>query len=169
MARRRSTGKTIDFKSWSAIPGIVIDPIGADTTSIGGALSFSGPATILRCRGSVKAMFDETKQVGDNASFTFGLGIVSTDAFNAGAGSVPDPEAEPEYPWLWWGHLDLQSFVAAGEEAWGTTNQQLEVDTKAMRRMKPGESLIWVVETTSFSGAPVSIVEIGITRVLIGT
>jgi len=165
MARR---GKTIDYKEWRSITGLS-GAISTDTTTGGGALGFTAPGTILRARGRVMAFFDESQQVGDIITLTWGLGIVSTDAVAAGAASMPDPADEPEYPWLWWGDMDLASNLAAGVNAWGISAQQLEVDTKAMRRIKPGQSLVWIVQSTGAAGTPVTQLEIGQTRVLIGT
>ena len=114
-------------------------------------------------------MMDQSKQVGDRIRLTFGLGIVSTDAATLGSTAVPDPGGEPDYPWLWWGTMDLLSYLAVGNESWGTSRQIVDVDTKAMRRFKPGQSLIWIVEAASVSGAPVTDVIFHQTRVLIGT
>ncbi len=127
------------------------------------------PATILRCRGYVQAYLDATRQVGDIMVVTAALGIVSTDAFNLGATAFPDPADEPAYPWLWWGQMTLESTLAAGDDAWGLSAQRLEVDTKAMRRWKPDETLTWVFQTTQVAGAPVTIIVNSDTRVLIGT
>ena len=168
MASRRP-GRTIDYKSWAAIPGLVDEILASETGSAGG-LAFTEPATILRCRGYVKAMFDESMQVGDIIILAFALAIVSTDAFGvASGGGLPDPIAEPEYSWLWWGEIRLDAFTAAGENAWGTSAQLLEVDTKAMRKIKPRETLTMVFEVGTIAGAPVTYIDIGQTRVLIGT
>ena len=166
MARGR--GRTIDYKVWLAIPSSNAT-VSTNTTTGGGSLAFSGPGTILRCRGFVQAHFDATVQVGDILGLTFALGIVSTDAATVGATVLPDPTADADYPWLWWGDMILRSELAAGPGAWGISAQRLEVDTKAMRRFKPNESLIWVMQSSIASGAPATEVSFGQTRVLIGT
>ena len=169
MARRFSPrgGKVIDMKEWDAIPS-VSQELSTNTTISGGALSFGAPFTILRARGWVQATFDETMQAGDFLKVSFGLGIISTDAFNAGS-AQPDPGAEPEYPWLWWGVIELEAFAAAAQNVWGTTAQRLEVDTRSMRKVKPGQSLVWVAQTSDAAGAPVTKVTMGQTRVLVGS
>jgi len=170
MARRYA--RTIDFKQWDLIPAIVLEETGV-ATNLGGGLGFLAPQTILRCRGEVSIQFDETAQAGDRAAITFGLGIVSSDAFAAGAGSVPDPGGEPEYPWLWWGSIEIEAIIAAsawtGGYGWGPSAGRLEVDTKAMRKVKPGETLCWVAQTTLATGAPTMIIKLNQTRVLVGT
>ena len=173
MAFRRGGGsrrfsKTIDFKQWTSIP-TVRSTLTADSTLLGGSLAFAVPATILRVRGYVSGQFDSTKQVGDRIDLTWGFAVLSTDAVSAGPTVLPDPGDEPNYPWLWWMDMDLESHIAAGEEAWGTTAQRYEVDSKAMRKVKPGESLVGLVQARGAAGAPVTIVHFGETRVLIGT
>jgi len=169
MARSRSRGaKVIDFKDWRSIAGFQVNSA-ADTTNIANALAFTAPGTILRCRTFISAAMDATKQVGDEMIITFGLGIVSSDAVAVGGSAMPDPGGEPEYPWLWWGEVVVDAQVAAGEESWGTSAQRYEVDTKSMRRVKPGQSLVWVIQNQGTAGAPTVRQIIGQTRVLVGT
>ena len=168
MARRHG-GKTIDYKSWVDIPATQF-AISGEATAIGNPRDFTAPATVLRVRSTITAYFDESVQVGDELNFTFGLGIVSTDAAALGLTAVPDPASDVEYPWLWWGTMCLQSVLAAGgERPWGMTAQILHVDTKAMRRVKPKESILWVIQSTGQVGSPVTNVQIHQSRMLIGT
>ena len=141
----------------------------ASGTSIGGILTFAEPATILRCRGFCQASFDATMQVGDSIDVTWGLGIVSADAAAVGASAVPDPETDPEYPWLWWDSMQLRSNLAAGVNAWGLSAQRIDIDTKAMRWVKPQQALLLVAQIGTIAGAPVTDLEFGNIRVLVGT
>ena len=171
MARGRvytRPAKKIDFKEWVGIPSLSTAQV-ADTTVLGGSLAFAIPATILRVRGAVQAAMDSTMQIADEMEITWGLGIISSDAFAAGAGSVPDPAGEIEYPWLWWGTMFLRSEIAAGLNNWGTSAQRLEVDTKAMRKVKPGQSLAWILQTSATVGAVAVNMDFHKSRVLIGT
>ena len=165
MARR--VGKKIDFKQWVAIPSIALD-INTVTTTLGASIAFAVPLTILRIRGEVVINMDGA---ADNASnqVTVGLGIISSDAFAAGAGSVPEPATESEYPWMYWYSTPLRvaDFSAIATEASQiAAASRLVVDSKAMRKVKPGESLVWVIET---SAAIAINVTVGVTRVLVGT
>ncbi len=171
-ARKMARGhqKKIDFKFWQTIPFLSSEHTTA-TTLLGGSLAFVSPATILRMRGYWEAKFDETAQAGDTMRVVAALGIISTDAFAAGSGSVPDPASEPEYPWLWWDEMFLEAIVTTATSlspAFGMTYQRHEVDSKAMRKVKPGESLIWVAQTATVAGAPTTIISLGGTRTLIG-
>ena len=170
MARGRvltRPGKKIDYKQWSATPSIRLG-VTTDTTVVGGSIGFTFPATILRARGSIVATLEAPIAAGDMAKFTFGLGIISTDSFTAGT-SVPDPAGEPDYPWLWWTEFALTTEVATINDSFGLHSHRVEVDTKAMRRVKPGQSLAWILQRADIAGDPPATVHIAQTRVLIGT
>ncbi len=168
--RRQTHGKKIDFKQWDAAPGLLTDPI-SNQTILGGGLSFAVPATLLRFRGYVAAQMGESGiAILDRMIITVGLCIVSTDAFTVGASAVPDPSGEPEFPWIWWKEFKLESGSAVDPaEGWGPRAQRYEIDSKAMRKIKPGETFTYVVQATSTVGAALVHVDIGQVRVLIGT
>ena len=163
-------GKKIDFKQWIGLPGLS-DSQTAAGTIIGGSLAFAIPATILRIRPvRLYAAFDATQQAGDTMDLAFAIGIASTDAVTLGATAIPDPQGEVEFPWLWWGAFALRSFVnAQPSDSWGVNGQLLESDTRAMRKVKPGESLFWAIQLSGATGAPVTLIEIEQARVLVGT
>ncbi len=161
-------GRKLDNKSWSFIPFFGTSFAG-DATFVGGSILFLVPATILRIRGAVQFHFDAAKQVGDEINITLGLAVASTDAVAAGAGSMPDPGGEPEFPWLWWGDFFLHAESTGAQEVWGLTSQRVVVDSKAMRKVKPGQSLVWVGESSQQVGAPATFLDFMRTRVLIGT
>ena len=169
MARRAfpTRGRKIDFKQWDAAPGIITE---ASTTGnvLSGSLAFSIPATILRWRSYFSVMFDETAQVGDRGIYTYAIGVFSTDA--VAAAEVPDPAAEPEYPWVFWTEMRLDAFQTLGPTGgWGSQAQRYEVDSKAMRKIKPGESLVALIQVTNLAGAPNALIDMAQLRVLIGT
>ncbi len=168
MARRRfvSRGRTIDFKQWSSIPGI-----SADAAAIGiigaSSLAFAEPVTVLRIRGGGVACLDGAVD-GDTNNIAVAIGVVSTDAAAAGTGSLPDPIQEPEYDWLYWEEFSLKNALAIAAEASSDIfhSVRFRFDTKAMRKIKPGSSLIMVVQTGT--AVPID-VELDQARVLIGT
>ncbi len=166
MARR--PGKTIDFKQWRSIASTNFTG-SVNAVFVGPRMDFVDPATILRARSKYMVLFDPTKQVADQMTVTLALGVVSTDAAGLGSTAMPDPVSDSDYPWLWWGTTVLESQIAAGEDAFGSTVQLVEVDTKAMRRVKPKQSLVWVAEMSGAAGAPVTKVFMHQTRVLVGT
>ena len=173
MARRRGGAKTVDFKQWSLVAGLITEQSTA-ATGIGGGLSFEIPATILRLRGMGEVMvaFDETRQVGDRIVVTYALGVIATDLFeNPATDVLPDPADEPEYPWLYIGQAQLECFVADGDGALGASvyRAALPLDSKAMRKVKPRQTLCWIVQRGGLAGAPVTLISIPPVRVLVGT
>ena len=171
MARARF-GKKIDFKQWTVLPGKSVSHTtdGTNIASTGG-LAFTSPSTILRVRcPEILQYFDESRQVGDGIVLTYGLGVVTTDAVAAGDASMPDPQSEPEFPWVYWTQVTLRGEITSMVEAEGTSSVRLrDIDSRAMRKMHPGQSLVWVLQRTGAFGAPVTLVTVADTRVLIGT
>ena len=151
-------------KHWEAIPRIFLGSVGAETR-IGGALSFTESRTIVRCRATLHASID-TPADAVSQVITCGLGIVSTDAFAVGLTAMPDPGDELDYPWLWWGEILLQKWLPAGDSA-SEASVRVEVDTKAMRKVKPRQSLVWVFQGIRLNGTPITQLLVGATRVLI--
>jgi len=161
-------GPTIREKSWIPLPR-TITSFSADAVFLGGVLDFVGPGTLLRFRcNDILLTFDATQQVDDDINITLGLGIVSTDAAAIGASAMPNPVEQIDYPWVWWGNYTLRSQLAAGVNALGSSVVRFAADSKAMRRVKPSQSLVWVIQSSGASGGPATVVDIGVTRVLIG-
>jgi len=144
MARARS-GRRADYE-WSQIGSqITAVDLAVGTKALGTASSEANLAqTIMRLRGQVFAQLDATA-VDERVIIACGLGIVSADAVAAGAGSVPGPSSDADWSWMWHGFLTMSSGAEAavvGEMLF----DRREVDSKAMRRVKPNESLVFVTE-----------------------
>ncbi len=166
--RQVRTGRSIDFKQWSAIPGSTQD-VGGSSTFVGpGLLSFAVPGTILRIRGMLRVIFAASGLTAiDAATVAFGLGLFATDAVTLGATAMPDPNAEPEFPWLWYGTALMRS--ASTDHGAPGASTLFEIDSKAMRKFKPGESLTMVGQYVNTAGNPTLHIDSAQIRVLIGT
>ena len=168
---RRSAGRRIDFKQWTEMSGQSTTISSDITTLLGTPLDFLEPGTILRCRGAVQAGFDATVQVNDEIDLTFGLGIISTNASNGAVAGMPGPAGQVSFPWLWWGTIHLKSTLASGVPGSGSGSGfwRLDIDTKAMRKIKPFESLVMLCQSEASAGAPVTSLVLHNMRILIGT
>ena len=156
-------------KHWHSIPSISL-AFTSSSTLQGGSLALDGPWTVIRMLGSylIAPTAGGTFVAGDAADIVVGIGVVSSDAFAAGAGSMPDPAGEPEYPWLYWKDTQFSLLGApAGDEALSTA--RVEFDIRSMRKIKPRESLAVVAQYADRSGNPPYTVRFGRTRVLVAT
>ena len=156
-------------KQWLQLPGISANLTVAGTT--GGSLqAFAGGGnTVLRCMGQHMLMGEPgaTHVIGDTMTFTWAIGVVSSDAAAAGAGSLPDPADEPEYPWLYW-HTDQLVFTQTGTSTGeGSAVVRTDFDIKSMRKISPRESLIFFGQYVDISGTPSVRIEAGPVRVLV--
>ncbi len=168
----RSGGGTRMGKQWDSILALQ-QAVSASGTFIGSALGSTTAQTVLRMLGEYLINSTGVAVAGDQCRVTMAIGVVSSDAFAAGAGSLPDPGGEPDYPWLYWASHNLMWPAAvsgtAGEGAPSIAGVVRKAfDIKSMRRMKPRESLVWVGEYQDVSGTPPIQVSISQTRVLIG-
>ncbi len=153
-------------KIWSSVPGIFLNLTGAGT-SIGGSLGFNTADTVIRMLGSYTIAPTSAPVAGDAADIAVALGVISSDAFAAGAGSVPDPADEPEYPWLFWRHQTLHFPTTSADPSVASGSVRDSFDIRSMRKLKPRESLAWVIQYVDIGGVPPLSVSLDPTRVLL--
>ncbi len=112
--------------------------------------------TIVRIRGNLMIWLPVITTIGDGfTAVTCGMGVVSKDAFDAGAGSIPSPSGDPDWPgWLWFASLGPMIGLTTTETQTGPLNAvRVAVDTKAMRKFGPNEVLMGIVSTSTEIGA----------------
>ncbi len=165
MARRFETRYQRKEKTWLSLAGIQLT-LTTDATALGAALSFSGNSTLMRMLGEYIIAPTSATTALDGARITVAIGKISTDAFTAGAASVPDPASEPEYPWLYW--MEHRFFYSGTdpESASAAASIRRSIDIHSMRKFKPGESLAYIVQYADTTGAPPLTVNLGQTRCL---
>ena len=164
MARRMGNRMS---KAWAGIVAVAED-LTADGTTLHGALNFESPSTILRCMGEYVIQPTSSVTAGDEVIIAVGLAVVSTDAVAAGAGSLPDPSAEPEYPWLYWASHPFIFNAAGVDRLTDPSAGRFSFDVRSRRRVKPRESLALIVEygNVGTGGSPPITIASGNTRVL---
>ena len=155
MARQFSAPRRT--RRWNNFPGSGAATVitGAGTTLHVGSLAFAVPETIVRIIGDGMLLMDDNAIAADDeVIITLGLGIFSTDAVAAGAGSVPDPAGEPEFPWLWWKSMPFFAVAAAVSASEGSQVMRYRIDVKSQRIVRPGRSLALVAEYANIGGNP---------------
>jgi len=150
MPRGRSRGRRTDY-SWKGVTDIVnaID-IGDASAYLGTFSILSTPATLMRVRGQVYVQLDPAA-VDERATILCGIGVFTEDAVAAGvAPEFTTNGGDEEFGgWLWTGAL----FVSSGAGTLLDTTASgftfaahLEIDSKAMRRLKPQDRVAFVFQ-----------------------
>jgi len=153
MARQFTRGPR-RTKQWRMIESLGPRDFTAPATVFQGSIAFSEAATVLRMLGEYVIGPTSAPVAGDDAAVAIGIGVVSTDAATVGGASMPDPDTEGEYPWLYWANHPLFYATTNVDHAVGTGVVRRSFDIRSMRKIKPRESLVVVGEYTSASGNP---------------
>ena len=154
-------------KQWESLAAINIS-MTADSTNLGASSGTNTSQTVLRMIGEYVGLPSAATVAGDRAVVTVGIGVISSDAFAAGAGSVPDPAGESEYPWLYWASHPFRFGDTSVDPNSQSASVRHTYDIRSMRKMKPRESLALIVQYVDINGAPPIAFLFGATRVLIG-
>jgi len=157
-------------KEWSFISSSNSALTGVGTT-VGGTLAFAIPGTVLRMLGEYVIGPTSAITAGDNARVILGIALVSTDAATLGATAMPDPAGDADYPWLYWMDHPL-FFPEAGAPLGGAAGMgslRHSFDVKTMRKFKPKESLVFVMQYSDIAGNPPIQVLQGAVRCLFAT
>ncbi len=145
MARR--TGRRTDYE-WNVVGGDILGmdlTIGATGTGSGSfaALTFAGAGTVMRMRGRVLANLD-AGAVDERVIVACGLIIVNANAAAAVA-TMPHPVTDGKAMWIWHDFVEVSSGAEAAIINEGLFDR-IPIESKAMRRFKPSEVLVFVAE-----------------------
>jgi len=115
-------------------------------------VTFGARPTLTRLRGNF--MCHMIGAASDSGIVGLGLIVVSTDAFTAGAASVPSPTDDLNAEWVW--HQLMVFGPAVGNELATAIDQfqKGEIDSKAMRKMNEAEVLGFVWDSIITAGSP---------------
>jgi len=132
-------------------------------------LALTGPWTVIRMIGEYIIAPTTAPVALDKVRMIVGIGVVSTDAATVGASALPDPGAEPDYPWLYWKDHPVQYASTEVDPAGEAGTVRASFDIHSMRKIKPRESLVFVFEYNNVNGDPPLTAGVGLTRVLVAT
>ncbi len=135
MANGRRGGPRMG-KAWDSIAATQLT-MTADGVHMGssGFAPGLGPMTVLRMIGEYTIQPTAAITALDACRVTVAIGVVSSDAFAAGVGSMPDPSSEPDYPWLYWADhpLYFAATDATVDPKNDTTSLRHRFDIRSMR------------------------------------
>ncbi len=116
-------------------------------------LEGQGLPTIVRCRGWVHIQMDRSAEAAeDKAIVNFGIAVVEARALSIGVTAMPLPGTNAEFPFLWMGIATLASPTTLTEDEGGARFQRLELDTKAMRKVRAGHVLVFITQVQNVTG-----------------
>ena len=154
MARRRSFGGRKTDYTWQGNAGVI-----ALATNASGLVTINSPessSTITRSRGQVLASLDGGVDTSA-AVVAMGLIVVTEEQLAVGVTAIPDPASDLDAEWIWYG------FGCLGQEGSDLAqvghSVRLEIDSKAMRRIKQTQHVVFVATNTSFvTSAPADVI-----------
>ena len=137
--------------------------LGSVDIPIGGALE----ATVLRIRGEYLVM-GVPNAANDSDVIGLGIIVVRNEAFDAGGVSVPGPISQiGSDSWMWHSITPIDAMGLTAESAVSlTSNRRVIVDSKAMRKVPEGSTVILVGQASTGDFSTVTVH--GQARVLLG-
>ena len=123
--------------------------LGAATAVIDQSLAgITEPVTAIRCRGIISVQSDQTA-ASETPFGAVGMCVVSDQAVAVGVTAIPTPITDKDSD-LWIMHQYFFAPVAFGSGVgFRNISQSYEFDSKAMRKVPEGSTLIWVVENAA--------------------
>ncbi len=109
-----------------------------------------GPFTITRTIGSLWARSDQVI-AAEEALLGIGMSVVTEQARAAGAGSIPAPFRDEDEEQFFVYAIALASMQVAGTPGnfSGDSWARVDFDSRAQRKVQPGEAIVVVVENAS--------------------
>ena len=115
------------------------------------SLAVDEPVTIIRIRGQLHVLLTSANVASGGFAGAAGIALVNSDAFIAGIASIPGPQSDAHWDsWIWHSYWDVRTATATFADAVNVAgmSQRMVIDSKAMRKWDPAETLVMVVEGT---------------------
>jgi len=118
--------------------------------------------TVIRVRGSY--VFSETG-IDGTASLFLGIMVADKNAIAAGVASLETPFTDIGSDWLWWDVAPLDNVGTVAADPVRTGRRM--IDSKAMRKVKNNQALVFVSEVVGIGAAAAVVTIVFGLRVLI--
>ena len=107
--------------------------------------NFDEPITVVRVRGALQVV-PQTFATDQNIIGALGVGIVSDQAFAAGAASIPGPWTNSSWDgWFLW--QPVTYFFEVTTDIGRLVFPQFTLDSKAMRKVEANETIVTMFES----------------------
>jgi len=111
----------------------------------GGVSILDEEFTVTRMIGAASVSLNVDTAL-DNATVALGCAVARNEAITAGVASLPSPEDDPDFEWLYYGVYQLQNPQNALRD--GPISATIrEFDVRGQRIVRAGQSLIWIAES----------------------
>jgi len=146
---------------WGFGPDILAQSVTTSTKLLGTtSLTIGEQATIVRVHGVLHLVLTTLGGAGEGFLGAAGIALVNSDAFAQGINSIPGPLTDSHWDsWFWHSFFDVRA--ATGTIANGVNGvcgtQRLTIDSKAMRKWDPAETLVLVAEFVESGTCAVSV------------
>ncbi len=114
-------------------------------SSLNAAALALAPFTIVRTRGVLLISSDQ-EAIDEDQKLIYAMAVVSTEAVATGVAAVPTPITESGSNLFFVFQPMVSDFRFGSATSWTQTNQQQEIDSKAMRKVEQGQDVIEVIE-----------------------
>ena len=156
-SRPRSRRKT----AWALGPGSsVSDTVAVSGKEILGAglQATTEELTLVRVRGSFQAYLRAVAAISDGFHCAIGIGIVTVEAFDVGITAIPGPLTEMSWDgWLYHRFFDLHSAVSSFDQTAPMGSVDIEVDSKAMRKIGSDQIIVAMLEVVEAGTATMTV------------
>ena len=151
--------------SWSlGASGLITQTVAASAVFGAGAQALTDGLTIVRTRGTCLLRLQVSDGVASGMDAAFGMCVVSENAASVGITAVPNPITDVAWDgWMvyWTGALKGSSLSSQG-----ASTHRIDIDSKAMRKIKESDVLLGVLETQNEVGSVTFAADL-MTRVLL--
>ena len=157
MARRiarsfvRGPRKATDWSA-SSVATALVTLAGSSVVLLEIFVPISGGETLIRTRGFFTYGSDQAA-ANENIIGAVGIGVVSEQAATVGITAVPHPDTDSAWGgWLWHHYFAARIEVGSAVGFDPLMQQNIVIDSKAMRKVGDSERLVVVVENSSATG-----------------
>ncbi len=135
---------------WSFGPDILVQTVSTSTKLLGTtSLTVTEQQTIVRIRGLFHVTLTAAAAADNGFAGAVGIALVNSDAFAQGINSIPGPVTDAHWDaWMFHSFFDVRSITATIADGVNAVavEQRVPIDSKAMRKWDPAETLIIMAE-----------------------